>query len=274
MIKIVSWNIAHRPEPWRHLLDMGADLALLQEAAEPPPEIAERIAVNPGPWHTAGADANRLWRAAIAKLSDRVRVEWIEAKTIEAATLGELAVSQLGTLAAGTVRPPDGEPFVLVSMYAPWSSPHASTGSGWIVSDASAHRVVSDLSAFIGNQQRHRILAAGDLNILRGHGEQGNAYWAARYQTVFTRMEALGLSFVGPQAPHGRQADPWPTELPPDSKNVPTFHSNRQTSATATRQLDFVFASKDLTDSVSVRALNAPEQWGPSDHCRLEIKVS
>ena len=29
-----------------------------------------------------------------------------------------------------------------------------------------------------------------------------------------------------------------------------------------------------MADSVSVRALNEPEQWGPSDHCRLEIEVS
>ena len=63
-------------------------------------------------------------------------------------------------------------------MYAPWSSPHASTGSDWIISDASAHRVVSDLSAFIGSQQQHRILAAGDLNILHGYGESGSAFRA------------------------------------------------------------------------------------------------
>ena len=87
-------------------------------------------------------------------------------------------------------------------MYAPWSSPHAS-----------AHRVVSGLSAFIGSQQQHRILAAGDLNILHGYGESGSAYWAARYQTVFTKMEALGLCFVGPQAP--RQHANWTSSSPP-----------------------------------------------------------
>ena len=158
-------------------------------------------------------------------------------------------------------------------MYAPWESPHAATGSGWIISDASAHRLVSDLSAFIGSERNHRILAAGDLNILHGHGEDGSAYWAARYETVFTRLAALGLSFVGPQAPQGRQADPWPDELPPDSRNVSTYHSTRQTPATATRQLDFVFASESMANAVRVRALNEVEQWGPSDHCRLEIDV-
>ena len=83
----------------------------------------------------------------------------------------------------------------------------------------------------------------------------------------------LRLPFVGPQAPNGRQAKPWPDELPLDSKNVPTYHSEKD-PATATRQLDFVFASKGMADSVFVRALNEPEGWGPSDHCRLEITVS
>jgi hypothetical protein len=28
------------------------------------------------------------------------------------------------------------------------------------------------------------------------------------------RMAALGFKFVGPQAPNGRRAEPWPKELP------------------------------------------------------------
>ena len=172
------------------------------------------------------------------------------------------------------MTPRQGDPFVAVSLYAVWEGPHSSTGNQYIFADASAHRLISDLSRFIGSDRKRGILAAGDLNILHGHGEHGSGYWAARYQTVFDRMEALGLTFAGPQAPDGRQADPWPAELPLESKNVPTFHHNRQTPATATRQLDFVFASQGMSDSVRVRALNDPEQWGPSDHCRLEIEVA
>ena len=253
---------------------MGADIALLQEAKEPSPEVAEKIAVDPGAWYTAGGDAKRPWRAAVAKLSKRARVEWIESRPIGEARRGDLAVSHLGTLAAARVVPPVGDPFVVVSMYAPWTRPHESTKSNWIISDASAHRVVSDLSALIGRQRGHRIIAAGDLNILYGYGERGSQYWAKRYETVFTRMDALGLAFVGPQFPHGRAADPWPAELPRCSKNVPTYHSIKQTPVSATRQLDFAFASKDFADSIKVRALNEPERWGPSDHCRVLIEVS
>jgi endonuclease/exonuclease/phosphatase family metal-dependent hydrolase len=126
----------------------------------------------------------------------------------------------------------------------------------------------------IGQQAKHQILVAGDLNILHGYRERGNAYWASRYQTVFTRMEALGLAFSGPQAPAGRRADPWPEELPPMSDNVPTYYTTIQSPLTATRQLDFVFASNELAERVRVKALNQPDQWGPSDHCRLEIEVA
>ena len=275
LVKIVSWNIAQRSEPWRVFAGMDADVALLQEAGPPPEDVAGRIEVDPAPWSTPGGGGTRPWRTAVVKLSERVDVEWIEACRLEDAGPEHLAVSRTGTLAAARVSSPGMEPVVLVSMYSLWTSPHASTRSSWIVSDASAHRVVSDLSAFIGRQHGHRIVAAGDLNILRGHGEDGSAYWAARYATVFERMDALGVPFVGPRYPHGRQADPWPDELPRESLNVPTYYSAQQGApAAATRQLDFVFASRALADAVRVRALNEPDEWGPSDHCRLEIELS
>ena len=45
IVKILSWNIARRAECWERLIDMGGDVVLLQEAAEPPPEFADRIDV-------------------------------------------------------------------------------------------------------------------------------------------------------------------------------------------------------------------------------------
>ena len=84
----------------------------------------------------------------------------------------------------------------------------------------------------------------------------------------------LGLQCVGPEAPHGRQADPWPWWLPWESKNVPTFRPIGKSPADAEAQLDYVFASKSMVDAVRVRALNDPDEWGPSDHCRVVIKVA
>ena len=266
-MKIVSWNIARRSEPWHWLINIDADLALLQEAAPPPPEVAGRLEVNPGPFEIAGGYTQpQLWRTAIVKLSDRIKVEWIESRPIAVAGTNAFAVSIPGTLAAARLTPSGADPIIVVSMYAQWRVTHESTVGNWIAADGSAHRVISDLSeAFIGTQRGHRIIAAGDLNILHGYGEYGSPYWEARYRTVFDRMEALGLPFAGPQHPNGRQADPWPDELPRDSRNVPTYRTARQKPETATRQLDFVFASRGLMESVSVRALNEPEE---SKACR------
>ena len=279
-MKIISWNMQQKHLSWRRLLQMDIDLALLQEAGEPPPDVAERIQADPAieidsaPWHTTSVGGTTSYRTAIAKLSDRIEVEWIEARPIETANSRDLVVSWPGTLTVAIVHPASGAPVLAVSMYAQWLRTHALSARNLIFSDSSAHRVISDLSAFIVKEDGHRVLATGDLNILRGYGEHGSAYWAARYNTVFDRMQAIGLPCIGPEYPNGRQADPWPDELPRDSRNVPTFHSNRQSPATAARQLDYVFASKGLADSLEVRALNRPEEWGPSDHCRIEIELA
>ena len=265
--------MAHRHQAWRHLAESGADVALLQEAAAPPEDLAGRFETDDAPWRTVAAGKTSPWRTAVVKLSDRVAVEWINAKPINESCSGDLGVSRPGTLAAAKVTGASGETLTLVSLYAYWESPHSSTKSSWIYADGSVHRLISDLSVFIGQQSEHRIIAAGDLNILRGYGEDGSAYWANRYATVFDRMKALGLPCVGPQFPHGRQAKPWPAELPKDSDNVPTFHSIKQTPATAARQLDYVFASTPLAARIKVTALNDPEQWGPSDHCKLLVDL-
>jgi endonuclease/exonuclease/phosphatase family metal-dependent hydrolase len=270
-IRIISWNIAQREDAWRALLDSDADIALLQEATEPPVDVMRRIDVNPGPWCTAGSGA-RPWRTAIVKLSSKVHLEWIESQPIENTREGDFAVSRLGTLAAAIVKSENTKPFIIISMYGAWEAPHPSAKSSWIYADGSVHRLISDLSAFIGQQAKHRILAAGDLNILHGYGE--TLYWAGRYKTIFSRMETLGLKFIGPQAPAGRIATPWPDELPASSKNVPTYHTNRQSPLTATRQLDFVFSSTALAARLNVRALNDPDLWGSSDHCRVGIEIS
>lgn len=272
-LKIIAWNIARRAEAWRRLLDSDVDIALLQEAAQPPPDVAARLDIDPAPWRTAGGGINRPWRTAVVRLSREAEVEWIEPKALEHAGPGELAVSRLGTLSVAIATPRVGKSFVVASMYATWEKPHSSTGGRWIYADGSVHRLISDLSALIGQQTGHRLLAAGDLNILHGYGEHGSPYWASRYATVFARMSALGLEFVGPQAPAGRQADPWPSELPLVSSNVPTYHTSRQNPATASRQLDFVFASQALAPDVRVTAVNELDEWGPSDHCRVRIDL-
>ena len=272
-MRIISWNMAHRRESWYHLLNLKPDIALLQEASEPPEDIKHEFQIDPEPWFTEGTGNNRRWRTAIARFEGSIDIDWIKPYPISQADYKQFAVSRIGTLTAAKVREKGGEELILISMYALWESPHQSTGSTWIYSDASVHRLISDLSVFIGQQNGHRILTAGDLNSLFGYGENGNPYWAERYATIFSRMDALGFKFIGPQAPNGRQAEPWPSELPRTSKNVPTYHSTRQNPVSASRQLDFVFTSSEIAQNCEVSALNDPEDWGPSDHCVIQIRL-
>lgn len=139
----------------------------------------------------------------VVELSNRVELQWVESKPVTDALPGELAVSRPGTLAAAIVTPSAGAPFVVASMYAPWEKPHVTTGSTWIYADGSVHRLISDLSALVGQQTGHRIVAAGDLNILNGYGEHGSSYWASRYATVFARMEAIGFALRRPAGAKG-----------------------------------------------------------------------
>ena len=289
VITVVSWNIARRNKPWRELVQMGADVALLQEAGRVPPDVAGAIDTGPAEhwdshvWNSSwyeGRFSNLFDRwPMVVKLSDRVEVEWFkQVSPISEATADEIAVSGIGTIAAARVSSAEAPPFIVVSMYARWLKPHPSTRSKWRTGypDASAHRIISDLSAFIGSTDpgTHRILAAGDLNMIYGATDANQYALPARDRTVTDRMATLALEFLGPRYPEGRRASPTPHGLSADTLNVPTYHATQRTPATAQDQLDYVFASRGFHENVTVRAMNSVEEWGASDHCRLIIRIS
>lgn len=275
LLRIISWNIRGRDNPWRQLAsDSTVDVALLQEAKAPPQDVQFEVLGAEGGWATAGWE-RRHFRTVVVRCSDRVRVDAEPlVRPIGLAGPRELAVSRLGTLSVAKVTPSEGQPFTVASAYAPWERPIDFADGGWIYADASAHRLVSDLSALLASQRGHRILVAGDWNILHGYGEGRSEYWAGRYRSVFDRLEAIGLRFLGPQVPNGIPADPRPSEIPLESRDVPTYRTNERDPASGQRQLDFVFASADLERQIErVAALNEPEEWGASDHCRVVIDL-
>lgn len=280
---VVSWNIAKRSEPWRQLVEMDADVALLQEAAPPPPDVAGEVDTGPDEhwdsrWYEGRLEHPSDRWPMVVRLSDRVEVEWFrQVGPIAETRDDEIAVSGVGTIAAARVIRHDAPPFLAVSMYARWIKPHPSAGrSSAQFSDGSTHRIISDLSAFIASAEpgTHRILAAGDLNLIHGATRRQSTVHPHRDRTVLDRMDALGLEFMGPRHPGSRRADPVPPELPPDTLNVPTFHTARQSPATASIQLDYAFASRGFHEGITVRAMNSVEEWGASDHCRLLIEVA
>ena len=280
---------------------MDADVALLQEAAPPPddaarlrdgtlphadhsglPDIGPQGAWDSHSWNAEGAGSLYDRWPMVVRLSDRVDVEWFhQVGPVSEPAEDEVAVSGIGTIAAARVTARDGsiDPFVAVSMYARWIGSHPSVRTAWSFgyADSSVHRIISDLSAFIGheNPKTHRILAAGDLNIAHGYGDGGDPYWEARYRSVFERMGVIGLEFIGPQAPHGRQAETPARGEPADSRSVVTYYLPGKSPATAgSNQLDYVFASRGSDEGITVRDMNSVEGWGAGDHCRLLIRIA
>ena len=277
MIRLVSWNTAFRSQPWLELAGMGVDVALLQETCTPPQQVLGTMEFSPHrPWLVENYTLTALRPARVVKTSNRVQVDWFEQVEPHRGDIEphQMAVSGIGLCDAATITPLDGsEPFIVVSMYAGWQSPHPVAGGGWIYPDASAHRIISDLSAFVptyeADEPTHRIVAAGDLN---ASFHSADAF-DARAQTIVDRMRALGIEYMGPTFPNGRKADPIPPHLTEESPDVPTYHTVARDPATAHVQIDHVFVSRGFHNTVSTQAMNGVEEWGSSDHCRILINV-
>lgn len=271
-VRLVCWNIDKQSEPWQQLAAMdGVDAALLQEAGNVPSDLTDRFECGPiahfdsHVWNAKWWTTDRFRRlydrwARVVGVSDRVDLEWFkQVSPISEVAADEIAVSGIGTIAAARVTPCDAmiEPFIAVSAYARWLSPHPSAVSDFKVGypDASAHRIISDLSAFIGsmNPAKHRVIVAGDFNMANDDNAPDQAF-LLRERTVWARLEALGLEYIGPNS-------------------GPTYRTRRESPRDATVQLDHVFASRGFHEQIKVRAINSPEQWGPSDHCRILIEV-
>ena len=173
VIRLVSWNINRQTTPWHCLVKMAqrgeADVALLQEAGSPPDDLVERLRYEDAVyWSRSLYDRWPL----IVQLSDRVEIDWFS-QVPQWGDIGqtEVGTSGIGIMAAARVAP-RGRPqdaFIAVSMYARWMRAHPSTGTRpGDHADVSAHRILSDIQAFIdyAHPSRYRILAAGDLNLV------------------------------------------------------------------------------------------------------------
>ena len=140
----------------------------LQETGSPPGDVARLFRYEDEIfWDRSFYDRWPL----VVQLSDRVEVEWFrQVPPFSELDERDIGVSGIGTIAAARVAP-RGQPqeaFVAVSMYARWMRSHPSAGKRpGLSADGSAHRILSDLMAFIDydDPARHRILAAGDLNL-------------------------------------------------------------------------------------------------------------
>ena len=198
MVRMVCWNINRSPDAFTALSEMDdVDVALLQEVGK---GAAGRIADTTGegvPWNW---NRSSIW-PAVVRLSDRVRVDLFTPVPLEreGIPLNAISVSDSRMLAAARVTPLRGgkpalESFLVFSMHARWLYPHpqaerARPRGGQAVyaySDGSAHRIISDVSAFITHTDpsSHRLLAAGDLGTIYGAADNGRMENPARAQTA------------------------------------------------------------------------------------------
>ena len=61
---------------------------------------------------------------------------------------------------------------------------------------------------------------------------------------------------------------------PADSKNVVTYYLlDRNPASASNNQLDYVFASRAFHKGITVTAMNDAQEWGASDHCRVQTKI-
>lgn len=114
------------------------------------------------------------------------------------------------------------------------------------------HRLISDLARLVG--RRSRVIAAGDWSIFRGWSSHPTAIWnkceALQFHAEFDRMRALSLRHFMREGRRGHR------------DAVVTFKPIGLSPAQAWGQLDFVFATENFADRMSVVALNDPSAWG------------
>jgi endonuclease/exonuclease/phosphatase family metal-dependent hydrolase len=263
-------------ERWAEI-PADVDVALLQEAIKPRDNVEYRVvAAIEESWQTAGWSASsNFWRrsTAIAAPSGRYELRPYRLQSFDEQGATALAVGRSGMLAVADVLLDGQRLLTVASVYGFWQKSYDGRVE---YADASVHAALSELSPLLSGPEDHRLIVAGDLNILYGYGEGGSAdseYWSSRYRSVFQRAEVMGLQYCGPQAPNGRVADPRPDELPHDSRCVPTYRTSHGSPETAYRQLDHVLVSTSIASKVSTRALNGIAEWGKSDHCRIEIEL-
>jgi endonuclease/exonuclease/phosphatase family metal-dependent hydrolase len=245
-MRIVAWNIGHRSQSWYEVMETGADVALLQEACQPPRDIREHLGLEEHGWTTDGVGYVRWWRTAVIPLNrslrDRNQFYAIPEKHLSEAKVGEFGISRLGTISAADIINDTGETITVVSIYGLPEKPRVPVAGCTVYSDAHVHRLISDLSWFVTRRNNHKVIVAGDLNLTPRHGDAGRDYWSRRYATVFERMEALGLPLIGPGSPEDG--------------------------------LDHVFVSEEIARRVVTRVHARPRDASPSNSSKIEIVVT
>ena len=172
-MRIVCWNMQRKRASWRFLYERhgDADLALLQEACTPPPEVTVGLDVGPGPWIHKGWNGAR----AVVRMSDRVCIERLSvADIIDSASAGS-TIDTPARLAAAIATPTGGESIGLVSVEAGRES------------SKRLPEMICEIRQYCGNELPW--IVGGDLTT-----------WWNSETNVFGDMMRIGLPLVGPHS--------------------------------------------------------------------------
>ncbi len=267
-VSVATWNlhqaIDRRAEnmrrTWRYLEEqLAPTIALVQEAAAVPK--------TPG-GHVASRAESVRYETAVLGYGAKVepvpgvvtRYSRRHTFPIEARVPGTFAAARL-------VDPPEGVPFVAISMYGLMSPVYAQTA---------ILRALADLiPLFDAPDTSRRVVLGGDLNV---YDQTDDRIMAARWRAILDLIETLGLvNLLKLTQPDRGPLAGCPCRSP-DCWHVETFrHRNRPVGRPGYFTLDYLFASPELADRL-VKPLEVwatPEAWELSDHCpvlaRFEI---
>jgi len=253
-MRLVTWNLnratwssrrrfddgdEHNRTAWDALRELGADVALVQEACPPP----EGLADPPTATLPAGIDAEdwrslpgprRLWCSAIATWGIDLTEPSVEG-------VEPLDATHKGAYRVGVV-PWGDEDLYVISIYALWDYAGLTEGEKPRYAETSMHRSISDITPLIdqNRRQRRHVVLAGDFNASTQFPEP----YRAAYGLVHQRVETLGLRNVSVRREH-EDIDGCPCA------DEPCRHIQTYEGATP-YQNDYVYASPEVADAMKL----------------------
>lgn len=275
-MRVVSWNLnratwnsrrrcatgdEHARRAWTEIAELGADVALVQEAPPPPPDL-ERPAtgtipagVEPEDWRSLPGP-RRWWSTAIASWD-------LPVAPIEDEARHPLAVTHKGAYAAGFV-PWRGGRLIVVSVYALWDYDWIHKDGGKpVYSETSLHRTLSDLTPILDvHRNGLSVVIGGDLNASTQFGEPARS----AYRVVHDRLSSLGLQNISV-----RPADDVLDGCP--CVDDPCRHI-RSLEGTRPFQDDYIYASADVAATARLMPVERTEGMEfVSDHFPVVIET-
>ena len=240
-MKIVSWNMQNLKKSWRFLVDRHEqyDFAFVQEACTPTSYVRQNADHWDIPYERWQARP-KSYKQEVLRIADGWSFERLDRDTISDLGPDDKAILRPRFRAAAVARKAGHQGICLICVV---SGPKNSLR---LADTVSAVRRTLRRARF---DSRIPLIVAGDLTTD-----------VKRTPQTFSAMEEIGMYCVGPDSPNYIQ------------------ESLGEQPGGAWRRLNHVFVSAELQESVSVTALNDPNQnspdfWGPSDHCRILIDL-